>query len=90
MPTSKDRHDQATTLIHEMTHLSSVFSPNTVDYVFNPENVKNLEPQKALLNGETYNLYARGEFCAPSLPSRNLPTGMGHVLLTDLGSCMEK
>ena len=45
-----------------MSHLPSVYSPNTDDIEGELREIKRLEPQKAILNAETYNQYASCEF----------------------------
>ncbi|KAI1918935.1 hypothetical protein LOZ39_001070 [Ophidiomyces ophidiicola] len=53
--------DQAATVIHEITHAVGVFSPHTIDHAYGYQNLTKLTTAQALLNGDTYGLFAVGE-----------------------------
>ncbi|OCL12412.1 putative neutral protease 2 precursor [Glonium stellatum] len=50
--------DQATTTIHENTHAPGVYSPGTQDYAYGFSSSTSLSASQALLNADTYALYA--------------------------------
>jgi deuterolysin len=52
------RQDQATTLIHELTHTPGVFSPGTQDNAYGYDASVKLTSTQALANADTYALYA--------------------------------
>ncbi|CZT25770.1 related to Neutral protease 2 homolog SNOG_10522 [Ramularia collo-cygni] len=53
--------DQANTVVHETTHCPDVFSPYTLDYAYGPA-VTNLNSDQAVLNADTYRMYAGAIF----------------------------
>lgn len=59
-PVSSDCHgqDQATTVLHEKTHAPLVYSPGTDDYAYGFEAAMDLSSSQAVLNADTYALYA--------------------------------
>lgn len=65
--TSCSGKDQALTVIHEYTHMTSVYSPATTDYAYGYEAVLALDSAKAVLNGDTFLYYANGKAFSPSL-----------------------
>lgn len=54
--------DQTTTALHEITHSPAVFSPGTQDYAFGLAASMQLSSAEALLNADTYALYANGTY----------------------------
>ncbi|OTB01684.1 hypothetical protein M426DRAFT_75075 [Hypoxylon sp. CI-4A] len=62
LPQSCHHQDQATTTIHEMTHCEDVFSPHTNDFVYGYNESVALTAEKALLNADTYSLYANAVY----------------------------
>ena len=54
--------DQATTVLHETTHAPGVYSPGTDDYAYGYNNAIRLSTSQAVLNADSYALYANGEF----------------------------
>lgn len=50
--------DQATTTLHELTHAPGVYSPGTVDNGYGYSNAVALTSAKAVLNADSYALYA--------------------------------
>ncbi|KAJ5783268.1 hypothetical protein N7457_005042 [Penicillium paradoxum] len=52
--------DQATTTLHELTHAPGVFSPGTDDYGYGYSAATALSSAKAVLNADSYALYANG------------------------------
>ncbi|KAI0160846.1 Deuterolysin metalloprotease family-domain-containing protein [Hypoxylon sp. FL1284] len=62
LPQGCHRQDQATTTIHEMTHCKDVFSPHTNDIAYGYNETTALPPESALLNADTYSLYANAVY----------------------------
>lgn len=62
--------DQATTTLHEFTHADSVYSPPTNDSAYGYDLAIGLSADKALVNADSYALFANGEL----LVSANLIT----------------
>ncbi|RYP53798.1 hypothetical protein DL769_010446 [Monosporascus sp. CRB-8-3] len=62
LPTGCHRQCHATTVIHETTHCGGVYSPMTQDYAYGYEECMALEPDWALLNADTYSLYANAVY----------------------------
>ncbi|RYO80170.1 hypothetical protein DL764_009925 [Monosporascus ibericus] len=62
LPTGCHRQCHATTVIHEATHCGGVYSPMTQDYAYGYEECMALEPDWALLNADTYSLYANAVY----------------------------
>nr|Q09016.1 RecName: Full=Neutral protease 2 homolog mep20; AltName: Full=Deuterolysin mep20; Flags: Precursor [Aspergillus fumigatus]AAB07644.1 MEP20 [Aspergillus fumigatus] len=60
--------DQATTTLHEFTHAPAVYSPGTDDYAYGYRASTALSASQALLNADTYALFANG---SPLLPLSN-------------------
>ncbi|RYO82975.1 hypothetical protein DL766_007027 [Monosporascus sp. MC13-8B] len=60
LPTGCHRQCHATTVIHETTHCGGVYSPMTNDFAYGYEEIMALKPDWALLNADTYSLYANG------------------------------
>lgn len=54
--------DQALAMIHELSHLSDVYSPGTGDMAYGYDAIINLSKEDAVLNADTYLYYASGEF----------------------------
>ena len=54
--------DQALTIIHELTHMSSVFKPSTTDYAYGYDSVIALPKEKAIVNADTFLYYAGCKF----------------------------
>lgn len=50
--------DQAGTVLHETTHLSAVYSPNTIDYAYGYAASTRLTTAQAVLNADSYTLFA--------------------------------
>lgn len=63
--------DQATTTLHEFTHAESVYSPSTNDSAYGYDLATGLSADKALVNADSYALFANGEL----LSSRDLSRG---------------
>lgn len=59
--------DRATTVLHEETHAPAVYSPGTQDYGYGYSNAQALSSSQAVLNADTYALYANGESSLPHL-----------------------
>ncbi|KAF2432834.1 hypothetical protein EJ08DRAFT_116987 [Tothia fuscella] len=57
---SRTCHDQdmTTTTLHEFTHAPAVFSPGTEDYAYGYSAARSLTSARAVLNADTYALYA--------------------------------
>lgn len=53
--------DQATSVLHEETHADSVYNPGTVDYAYGYSAATTLSTSQALLNADSYALYANGK-----------------------------
>ncbi|XXG98043.1 hypothetical protein Hte_004360 [Hypoxylon texense] len=62
LPQGCHRQDQATTTIHEITHCEDVFPPHTNDFVYGYNESVALSPELALLNADTYSLYANAVY----------------------------
>jgi deuterolysin len=54
--------DQATTVLHEETHAPAVYSPGTDDLGYGYSAATRLSASQALLNADSYALYANGEY----------------------------
>lgn len=54
--------DQGLVMIHELTHLDGVYSPAAKDIAYGFDAIVSLSKEDAILNAETYNFYAAGEF----------------------------
>jgi deuterolysin len=54
--------DMATTTLHEFTHAPAVFTPGTDDNAYGYSAATALSSAQAVLNADTYALYANGEF----------------------------
>lgn len=54
--------DQATTSLHEFTHAPGVYSPGTKDLGYGYQAATSLSTQRALMNADSYALYANGMF----------------------------
>ena len=65
--------DQATTALHEETHAPAVYSPGTEDNGYGYSAATRLSSSAAVLNADSYALYANGMFpdplivCIPSM-----------------------
>ena len=53
--------DQTTTTLHEFTHAPGVYSPGTQDYAYGYSASTALSSARAVLNADTYALYANGK-----------------------------
>jgi len=53
--------DQATTTLHEFTHAPGVYSPGTQDNGYGYSAATALSASRALLNADSYALYANGK-----------------------------
>src|SRR3569833_149808 len=60
MPKRCHGQDQATTTLHEMTHVRAVYAPNTVDNAYGYAASSKLSSRQALLNANTFELYTSG------------------------------
>lgn len=54
--------DQATTTLHEFTHAPGVYSPGTEDLGYGYAAATSLSSSDAVMNADTYALYANGKF----------------------------
>lgn len=61
--------DQATTTLHEFTHAPGVYSPGTEDLGYGYAAATSLSSSDAVMNADSYALYANGEFSRCSGPS---------------------
>lgn len=54
---------QATTTIHEMTHVEGLYNPATDDFPghYGWPGLTDLSPQQAIMNGDNYGYYANGK-----------------------------
>ncbi|KAJ6105016.1 hypothetical protein N7486_003705 [Penicillium sp. IBT 16267x] len=59
--------DRATTSLHEFTHAPGVYSPGTEDYGYGYAASTALQSREAVMNADTYALYANGKL-PPLLP----------------------
>ncbi|EAS31870.3 metalloproteinase 8 [Coccidioides immitis RS] len=50
--------DQATTCLHEFTHNPGVYDPYCRDHAYGYDGIRKLSPEQALLNADTYSLFA--------------------------------
>ena len=66
LPTVREGQDEATTAVHEFTHLPAVYDPPTSDFRYGNE-VLLLESEQALENANNYATYATGELSFPWL-----------------------
>ncbi|KAI0380589.1 Deuterolysin metalloprotease family-domain-containing protein [Hypomontagnella monticulosa] len=62
LPQGCHRQCQATTTIHEFTHCEDVYSPHTNDFTYGYNESVALPPEHALLNADTYSLYANAVY----------------------------
>ncbi|KAI2617664.1 Deuterolysin metalloprotease family-domain-containing protein [Hypomontagnella submonticulosa] len=62
LPQGCHRQCQATTTIHEITHCEDVYSPHTNDFVYGYNESVALPPEHAVLNADTYSLYANAVY----------------------------
>lgn len=60
--------DQATTSLHEFTHAPAVYSPGTDDLGYGYSAATALSTSDAIMNADTYALYANGKFPPPPPP----------------------
>ncbi|KAI1075575.1 Deuterolysin metalloprotease family-domain-containing protein [Whalleya microplaca] len=58
LPKVCHKQDQATTTIHEMTHIEDVYSPHTNDWAYSYNESVALTPERALANADNYSLFA--------------------------------
>jgi len=58
--------DRATTTLHELTHAPGVYTPGTEDLGYGYSASTSLSSSDAVLNADSYALYANGTFCSPS------------------------
>ena len=56
--------DQATTTLHEFTHASEVYAPNTVDFAYGYAGIRALEAEEAVRNADSFALFANGQYCS--------------------------
>lgn len=66
LTTSCHAQDQATTTLHEMTHAPGVYSPGTADNGYGYAAATALTSAKAVLNADSYALYANGMYSKKS------------------------
>lgn len=59
--------DQATTALHEFTHAPGVYSPGTDDLAYGYQAAMGLSSSQAVMNADTYALYANGKL-SPYIP----------------------
>ncbi|KAJ5494472.1 Peptidase M35 deuterolysin [Penicillium fimorum] len=50
--------DQGLAMLHELSHIADVYSPPTQDFTYKYNNIVKLPKEQAILNADTYNLYA--------------------------------
>lgn len=66
----------ATTTLHEYTHAPAVFSPGTEDNAYGYSASTSLSSSAAVLNADTYALYANGKFICVY---KNTPANMAQL-----------
>ncbi|EYE90985.1 putative penicillolysin/deuterolysin metalloprotease [Aspergillus ruber CBS 135680] len=66
LPTVREGQDEATTAVHEFTHLPAVYDPPTSDFRYGNE-VLLLESEQALENADNYATYATAVYLNCSL-----------------------
>lgn len=73
---------QATTTIHEMTHVDGLYNPSTDDFPghYGWPALMDLSPQQAIMNGDNYGFYANGMISIP----------VGHVFTNPACSCIHQ
>jgi len=61
---------QATTTIHEMTHIDGLMDPSTDDFPghYGWPALTSLPPEQAIMNGDNYGFYANGKSHSAELP----------------------
>lgn len=64
--------DQATTSLHEFTHAPGVYSPGTEDFAYGYAASTSLNTSQAVMNADSYALFANGELGLSRKCSRNL------------------
>ena len=64
--------DQGLAMVHELSHINDVYSPPTQDFAYKYNDLVELPKEQAVLNADTYNLYAGGEFCFIPLPHHDM------------------
>jgi len=62
LPAGCWRNSQATTTLHENTHLAVLYSPGTDDIAYSKSEVTALSATQSLMNAECYEQYAAGKF----------------------------
>ncbi|KAJ5247795.1 hypothetical protein N7468_002778 [Penicillium chermesinum] len=72
LATGCHNQDRATTALHEFTHAPGVYSPGTQDLGYGYSAIEALNSSQAVLNADTYALYANGM-------SSLVPNGTCHV-----------
>ncbi|CRL28356.1 Peptidase M35, deuterolysin [Penicillium camemberti] len=50
--------DQGLAMVHELSHMNEVYSPPTQDFAYKYNDLVQLPTEQAVLNADTYNLYA--------------------------------
>jgi len=65
MPTVREGQDEATTAIHEFTHLLAVYDATTSNLKYGNEALL-LESEHTLGNADNYAMYATGKLIPPS------------------------
>jgi deuterolysin len=77
LSTNCHAQDETTTTLHEMTHAPAVFSPGTEDYGYGYAAATALSSAQAVLNADTYAMYANGElFFSYGLEATSAPSGV--------------
>ena len=65
------RQDRATTSLHEFTHAPAVYNPGTEDLGYGYTAAMGLTTEQAVMNADTYALYANGKSESPRLAEIN-------------------
>lgn len=77
--------DQATTALHEFTHAPGVYSPGTQDLGYGYAASSGLSSQQAVMNADTYALYANGMYllvlCCPEIRSNHWTQAYGTIAI---------
>lgn len=56
--------DQATTVLHEITHNPAIISPHCTDHAYGYQNIRRLSAAQAFQNADTFSLFANGMYLA--------------------------
>lgn len=77
--------DQATTTLHEFTHAPGVYSPGTDDLGYGYDAATSLSSSDAVLNADSYALYANGMFNDPFVPAKVRWANLGANVAINVG-----